>query len=134
MKAIACCIRNRVRQGWHGGNWLAVMEHAAETAGNLFRPAPALDAENRSFLRWIREADDVYFGYNEAQRESGIRDQLSPAQKIAPQASGLEDAVGKAVYWVFIDEPISAWFKEHVLDKAEEHRNTASLGTMFFYE
>jgi hypothetical protein len=136
MKAIACCIRNRARQGWHDGSWLRIMERAWETAGNLPGPHFELDPENRAFLRWLREADDVYFGYDQGGigRTEREREKLGGAQSVPPQASGPEDALKRAVYWAFIDRPLTVWFEGNILHGPSAHRDVANLGTLFFYE
>jgi hypothetical protein len=137
MKAIACCIRNRVRQGWHDSSWLKVMEHAWEYEGNLPTSPVRIDPENSSFLRWLRDADEVYFGYtseNSIGHMARQREKLGGAQAIKPQASGIEEALQRAVYWAFIDRPFTVWFQHNVLHGPDAHRDVGNLGTLFFYE
>jgi hypothetical protein len=123
MISIAYCIRNRVRQGWHNGEWLQVLEHADEVAANPPGPRVVLDAGSRSFQRLIQDIDELYFSsrnYN----QNPSRDQM-PA---------LEEAIGNSCYWAFINRPFTAWFRENVLNRPQDHPQKANMGLLMFYE
>lgn len=140
MKCIAYCIRNRVKQGWHDGQWLTVMEHAEEAAANLAEARIYLDPGNRALQRLIADVDDIYYGSGSAgDQDTGIKGQSSSArpataQKYAPQGGDLEGALGNCCYWARLNEPFTAWFRENVLDQPHEHPMRAQMGMMMFYE
>lgn len=123
MKAIAICMRNRVRQGWHGGDWLQVIERASENAANLPGVKPILQAENRDFQRIIRDIDEVYWNRTDWKKE--------PSRDPMPS---LDEALGNACYWAFLNQPMTPWFREHVLDDPENHPQKTNMGLMMFYE
>lgn len=122
MKAIAICLRNRVRQGWHDGDWLKVIDHADDVAGNAPGPRVFLDSENRSFQVMIRDIDEIYFNRRDWAK--------APSHAAMPS---LDEAIGKCCYWVFLDRPITKWFTERVI-KHPDHKQGGTMGTMMFYE
>lgn len=122
MKGICYVIRNRVRAGWFDGNWITVMEHADEASGNMPAERFYLDLQSRSLQRLFRDIDDIYYG-------GGSGNSWTPEQ-----AADLETAVGKQLYWMFIDRPHNPWFVERILRDPENHPNRAQAGTMMFYE
>jgi hypothetical protein len=127
MRAIGCCLMNRARQGWHGGSLLKVIEEAA--GGNTTQET-RLDPEDRGFLRWIREADEVYFGSNltissEKQQRSG---------NVPAQPASTDEALSRAVYWARIDRPFAAWFEEKIFAEPGTHREALNMGVWAFYE
>lgn len=131
MKAIAYCIRNRVRAGWFDGQWLTVMENAEDAAGNAPSERVLLDPNNRSLQRLVADVDDIYYGGRDGQRAT----QSKPAaQRFAPEGGDLEDAIGKSCYWCKINEPIRPWFKQHIIGQPEEHPNRATMGLMQFFD
>jgi hypothetical protein len=123
MTAICYCIRNRVRQGWHDGEWLKVLENAGDVAANLPGPRVILDADNRSFQRLIQDVDEIYFSRRDFIRE--------PSGDSMP---AMEEAIGNACYWAFVNQPFTAWFKEKIIDDPANHPQKANMGLMFFFE
>jgi hypothetical protein len=121
MKAIACCIRNRVRQGWHDSDWIKVIEGAAEVRANLPGPAVQLDGQEKNFQRLIRDIDEIYFSRRDWQ----------PSGDPMPS---MEEAIGRACYWAFINQPFTTWFLDNVLHQPESHPQRANMGVMFFYD
>ena len=122
MKAIAYCVRNRVRQGWHGGNWLANLENADQYRGNLKGPHIPIDADSRPVQRLVREIDDIYFG---------LRESTNSPQA---QTNGIEDSIGKCCYWLRANEPFSPWFVEKIIHDPDHHPLRMQMGTLYFYE
>lgn len=124
MKAICYCIRNRVRQGWHGGDWIQVLEHLDDARGNVVTgPRMVIDAGNRNFQRLIMEIDEIYFSRRDYERE--------PSNARMPD---LEEAIGKACYWLFINQPVVSWFEDHILKDPKNHPQKANMGLMLFFE
>ena len=128
MKAIAICIRNRVKAGWGDGNWLAVMEESAEHLANLPSDPMRLDPGNRNLQRLAREIDDIYYG-------GGQHADAWIAWRAGQGGEGsLDEALKDAKYWAFVREPMQAWFIERVIHDPENHREAANMGTMLFFE
>lgn len=123
MMAIACCIRNRVRQGWHDGDWMKVIEHAAEVRANLPGPAVALDANDKNFQRLVKDIDEIYFSRRDWRRD--------PSGEAMPS---MEEAIGASCYWAFINQPFTNWFMENVLHDPENHPQRSNMGLMMFYD
>ena len=122
MKAICYCIRNRVRQGWHGGDWMQVLEHADEARGNPWRPY-RIDAGNRNFQRLIMDIDEIYFSRRDYDRE--------PSNAKMPD---LEEAIGKACYWLFLNAPVLPWFEQSILKDPKNHPQKSNMGLMLFFD
>lgn len=123
MRAIACCLRERVRGGWHDGSWLLTMEYADECAAHPWNMAVKLDPNNRAFQRMLSEVDDIFYG----QRGYGVG---------GDDVAGLEESIAehKLKYWCFSNRPVTRWFKEKIAQDAKNHRMMAQMGTMMFYE
>lgn len=120
MKAIAMCVRNRVRQSWHDGDWLKVIDHADDVAGNPPGPRVFLQPDDRSFQVFIRDVDDIYFGRRDWDK--------TPSRAAMPS---LDEAIGKCCYWAFINRPLTPWFKEKIV---ASHKQGATMGTLIFFE
>jgi len=123
MKAIAMCIRNRVRQGWENGDWIRVMERSCDTRANLGRPLAEIDVSDRDFQIMARDVDEIYFSRRDWQKE--------PSRQSMPD---LDEAIGNAVFWGFIDYPFTTWFTEKVIKDQKNHPQKSGMGVMLFYE
>jgi hypothetical protein len=133
MKAIAYCIRNRVKAGWWDGQWLTVMEHAGEIEANELDEPWYLDLNNRALQRLVADIDEIYYGGRTA---GGARVEQAPmvAQRYAAESTDLEEAIGKSVYWAWLNRPFTTWFRENVLEQSHNHPNRAQMGMMVFFE
>jgi len=120
MKAIAMCIRNRVRQGWHEGDWIKVIENADKYRANLHRPAP-IDASDRNFQTLARDIDDIYFSRRDWDKE--------PSHDRMP---GLDEAIGNCCYWAFASQPLTSWFLINIAND-QNHILKTNMGLMMFY-
>jgi hypothetical protein len=130
MKAICYVIRNRVRAGWHDGQWLTVMERAAEVSGNLRGLRVLLDPNSRTLQRLIADVDDIYYRPGLSGREQGN----TTAQAFAAGMDDLGEVLGRSLYWCFINQPMTPWFVEHVIHRPDQHPSRVQMGTMMFYE
>ena len=135
MKAIAYCMRQRLKQGWHDGQWMTAIEHADEYAANLPGPRVYLDPSTRAFQRMVADVDDIYYG---SRYDAGSRDQGQPkqpvAQNFATVSSDLEEALGKSCYWAFLGRPYTRWFTENILNRPADHPMRTQMGLMTFFE
>jgi hypothetical protein len=112
MKGICYVIRNRVKAGWYDGTWFAVLEHHRESAGNEPRDIE-LDASNRILQMMIRDVDDIFYSQG---------------------SDPVEEAIGKCLYWNFIDRPAKQWFRENIIGNEKDHPIRAHIGMALFYE
>jgi hypothetical protein len=134
MKAIAYCLRNQVRAGWHDGEWLRVLEHAEDGDGNLPGPRVYLDPANRALQRLISDIDDIYYGGNRQIGKPAGELRVPSAQRFAAEGGDLEEALGKCCYWCAINKPYKPWFVENILDRPDEHIARPQMGLMMFFE
>jgi hypothetical protein len=112
MKAVCFIIRNRVRKAWHDGNWIEVIEHADEVAGNDATPRPALDVYSRAFQMLMQAVDDIYY---------------------SSASDDVEKVVNEALYYQFVDRPMREWFTEHIIREPTNHARIAHIGTMVLF-
>lgn len=113
MKAVCYVIRNRVRAGWHDGNWIDAVQRADEAAGNLPQPAQKIDVYSRFFQMLLQGIDDIYYGVTGDETES---------------------VVSKALYYQFVDRPLRPEFVEEILRHPESHPRRAHIGTMVLFD
>lgn len=125
MRAIGYCMRARVAQGWHDGNWIAAIEGAEEFRANLPGPRVAIDPEDRRVQLFLREVDDIYFGGS-----SGYGYETGSA---AADGS-MQDSLKDSCYWQMLNEPVTPWFQAHVIDDPENHPIRAQMGLFLFYK
>lgn len=133
MKAVAYCIRNRVKGGWFDGQWLSVMEHAGSTEANKGQEPWYLDPTDRALQRLIADIDEIYYGGGPA---GGRVQEAAPmaAQRFPAEGGDLEAAVGKSFYWVWLNRPFTVWFRQNILERSDIHPLRAQMGLMAFYE
>ena len=138
MKAIAYCIRNRVKAGWFDGQWVTVIEHAEESAANLSNGAHFLDLNNRALQRLVADIDDIYYGGRGQDVSFGGRVEQGkapmPAQRYTAEGGDLEGSLGKSCYWCWINQPFTPWFQTNILDDPDNHNCRVQMGLMAFFE
>lgn len=123
MQAIAMCIRNRVRQGWHDGDWMKAIENAQDYRAHDDIPAGKLESDNRSFQRFIRDIDEIYFSRRDWEKD--------PSRDPMPS---LDEALGKCCYWMFLNRPIRNWFKSAIIENPQSHIQRTQMGLILFFE
>jgi hypothetical protein len=113
MLAVACVMRNRVRAGWHGGDWIANLNAAGEY--QPFAPIePFWVLTNPNFRRVLQEIDDVHTGVFEDAYTSGGLFYLD---------SGLLQS----------GRDLRAWFSEKILKDAANHPRIAQVGNLYIF-
>jgi hypothetical protein len=131
MKAIAYIVRNRVKAGWFDGQWLTVIEHSWESAGNLAKKRALLDPSNRIFQRFVADIDDIYYG---AGRPTRVIHETPTAQRFAADGGELEAATSSALFWAWLDRPYTPWFNENILGQSRSHPMRAQMGLLAFFD
>jgi hypothetical protein len=106
MLAVAQVLRNRVFAGW--GDWLEVVQRAPEKRATIYPPHMSeLRSGNVRVL--LNKIDDVY------------------------TKADAEDLTAGALFYVEPGFPVAEWFKTEVLDRPDEHRRTAHVGPVWFF-
>jgi hypothetical protein len=113
MKAVCYVIRNRVRAGWYDGDWLSVMEHAHEPAGNEPTTHAPIDINNRNFQALMRDVEDIYY---------------------ATAEDDTTRAVGSSLYFQHIDRPPRQWFIDNIVRPSANHRRVTHIGSIVFFD
>lgn len=119
MKAICYCLRNRVREGW--GEWIDVIESADETRANEPLEPVRLDTASRAYQRLLHDVDDIYFGHRSDYSE-GMTLEDSLCEQGTPY-----------FYWLFLNRPMSQWFKDNIASQKANHPSSATMGLMVFF-
>jgi hypothetical protein len=133
MKAIAYCVRNRVKAGWHDGQWLTVLEYSEEAAANMPSTRVILDPANRILQRLIADIDDIYYG-TPAGDPNRIKNMIPTAQRFAADGGTLEQTLHACCYWCWLNQPFTPWFQANIIDQPEYHPHRVQLGLMAFFE
>jgi hypothetical protein len=132
MKAICYAMRNRVRAGWHEGDWVMCMENASEHSADSPGCAPRIpiNPQARPFQMLLQSIEDIWHG-SRPQPQGGWG-----AEKVDPDAQGnsLEAAIGTSLYWVHIRRPIRPWFVENIIRDQKNHPERTSLGMWRFHK
>lgn len=114
MLAVAQVIANRVKAGWHGGDWLKVIATAGEYRGTL--PTPnytKVDPRNGNFRELMRQIDDVYYG--------------------TADDSAVNTRQGKSLYYAELHNINRPWFQEQILSDQTSHPRIAKVGQLTFF-
>lgn len=140
MRAVCFVLRNRVKVGWSGSSWLAVLEAAHltaaghEGAGAELSTGSGLNgagvASDRLLQLIVRDVDDIYLGqesYDDPVRivvcgDDVVRGKPMVAAKLRP-----------ALYYSFVDRQPRPWFVENIIRRAEEHPQAGQIGKMMLY-
>ncbi len=108
MLAVANVIRNRVAQGWSGGDWMDVLDAEDAYIGTEYAPEKTKlrDMNVRVFLQRL---DDVYTGSEEDNTEG-------------------------AVFYCELHKVTRQWFRENVLQRRADHPMVAQVGQVAFFK
>lgn len=114
MLAVAQVIYNRVKAGWQGGDWLRVIDTAAEYRGTT--PAQEnvhVDPHDGNFRELMRKIDDVYYG--------------------TADDSNVNTRSGKSLYYAELHNINRDWFTQHILSDHDSHPRLAKVGQLTFF-
>lgn len=111
MLAAAFVIRNRVKAGWHGGDWLEVMgNHYSFSAEETPAGAGELpDVRETNFRILMQKIDDVFSGM------------------------ATDKMTDEALYYAELHNVTREWFAINILKKREEHPMVAQVGPVAFF-
>jgi hypothetical protein len=137
LRAILFILRNRVKSGWGGGSWLAVVEAAGETSGHLaIEPSgdfqspdhPIAQSSDRLLLMIVRDVDDIYLGQESF--DDPVRQVCSRDAEFASGRGpvGMKKDWHPVLYYSFVDRPARPWFVESIIRKPQEHPQVGQVG------
>jgi hypothetical protein len=111
MIAVAFVIRNRVKAGWHGGDWLDVMSNhytfSAEAQAASAQELP--DVRETHFRVVLQKIDDLFAGMM------------------------VDKMTEEALYYAELHNITREWFTINILRKPEEHPRIAQIGPVTFF-
>jgi hypothetical protein len=113
MLAIAFVLRNRVEAGWHGGDWLRVIEDAPKQRGNIPPPLVGLSLRDYNIKEFLRQIDDVYSGA----AENDLTD--------------TDDT--HALYYAVLHTLTDEWFISNIARNHSSHPKIATVGLTSFF-
>lgn len=114
MLAVAQVLANRVSAGWMGGDWLRVIDTAANYRGTV-QPTHIglMDPREGNFRELMRRVDDVYHG--------------------TADDSNVNNESGKSLYYAEMHNINREWFTEQILSDQESHPRLATVGQLTFF-
>lgn len=129
MLAVAFTIRNRVRAGWYGGDWLQVLSHHQEYAATLALPSQTLpDIRVYSINALLQEITGIVNGT----REDNITIKRDEYATFRPGSRPV------ALYYGHTDKIDNPWFLEEICrakndDGTMRHERVANMATLTFW-
>jgi hypothetical protein len=112
LKLMALVLRNRVKAGWHGGDWLKVIERAGDASAYVL---PAMVDESYpelgdpSVQRFLWEVDKVYEGTAE------------------------DKITGGGLWWCELNKVDRSWFLENICRKPDQHPRVSQAVNITLY-
>ena len=124
MCAVAFTIRNRIRAGWYGGNWIDVLSNLDKASAKLEPPTTEIpDTRPFAIMSFMQTIDNIFSGAQE--------DNITIKQGGEVQSMGIK--VPLAMYWGRLDQITNPWFLENIVRKPEQHQRIAQVGQLFFF-
>lgn len=111
--AIAQTLKNRVDEGWCGGDWLSVIHTAPDFVGTVRENRPSVEPRDLNFRRILQSIDDIYYGL----ANSPVND----------------DQGQKALYYAELHNINRDWFTETIARDPENHPMIAKVGQLNFF-
>lgn len=128
-KAVAFCVRNRVRAGWHGGDWSQVLSnHKSWSADTEPLRSFIPDPRQPDFRILLQDITNIFTG----QAEDNItiaQDSMTNYLKIG----NLSAAPPPALYFCRLNEISNDWFLTEIVRKTDSHKRIATVGTLTFF-
>lgn len=121
MLACAFTIRNRVKAGWFGGDWIQVLSHHKEKAADLTPfPEELPDPKIRSVRFLLHEVTGIFSGA----RQDDITVSGQSVLSVAPPV---------ALYYGHLDRVTNDWFLNSICRDYENHQRIATVGALTFF-
>ena len=111
--AIAQVIKNRVDAGWHGGDWMKVIDTAPEYVGTIRENRPQIEPRDVLFRKILLGIDDVYYG--------------------TADDGDVNNDEYKSLYYAELHKVNRQWFLDNVVNDLESHPRIAKVGQFDFF-
>jgi spore germination cell wall hydrolase CwlJ-like protein len=112
MTAVGLVVANRVRAGWNGGDWCAVMAAHNQFSSMVIEGDPNTirwpDTRDPKFQLVLGKVDTIYDGTE-------------------------YDTTDGALYYANLSTMNSAWFRTNIVAKPEEHPRVGTVGAQTFF-
>lgn len=105
--AIAHVLKNRVDAGWHGGDWMRVIETAGSQVGTVYEAEP-VNLRVPQVRQFLIRADDIFRGDE-------------------------EDFIAGALYYCELHDLNREWFRENITSQIADHPRIATVGLVAFF-
>jgi hypothetical protein len=131
MLAIACVLFNRRKKGWHGGNWVQILNHAGDVSALEPHPRKIADLASPPIRRLLQQVDDIYTGmFNDDLTGVPMAKDPITGSVRAGQVGGLYflDAM-----WQERGETLRPWFQEKILGDQANHPRIAQVGMLYIF-
>jgi hypothetical protein len=134
--ALACAftIRNRLRAGFYGSDWIALLSHHQDYAASSVSPQYDLpDPRNYAFNQLLQQIDGIFAGTTE--------DDITAPSKLFSggpvgqvEHSFAQPSPPPALYYGRLNDiNIREWFLESISRNTEQHRLIATVGSLSFF-
>ena len=125
MRGIAFVIRNRVRAGWHGGDWIQVLSHHDDWSARIEPPKAGLpDTRSFAFMSFLQQLDPIFSG--------AVEDDVT-VKRDGEWKQVLSAPVPPALYYARLNEISNEWFLTNISRRPEQHQRIAQVGQLFFF-
>jgi len=122
MLGVAFVIRNRIRAGWWGGDWLQILAHHKEWAATEKPYSDELpDPRNFAFRAILQEVNGIFSG-------ARVDDIL-----VTVTNSILSVPPPPALYYGRINDDLRPWFLESISRNHDQHKIVAQIGLLHFW-
>ena len=111
--AVAQVLKNRVDAGWHGGDWMKVIETAPEYVGTEQENPPEINPRDPLFRQILLSIDDVYYG--------------------TADDGDVNNEDFKSLYYGVLHNINRPWFRDNILSDLESHPRIAKVGQFDFF-
>jgi hypothetical protein len=115
--AVAQVIANRVKAGWHGGDWRKVLLDAPKTRGTIYSQPFEYDTRESAFRQILTLIDDVYYG-------------IADSSNVNVEG---EEGTIPALYYCVLHNANNVWFKANILNDQKSHPRIAVVGQLTFF-
>jgi hypothetical protein len=127
MLGIAFVIRNRVRAGWYGGDWLQILSHHHEWSGNLNeeKTIQLPDPRVLSFMMLLQQMDGIFSG--------AADDSITIKRDGVASTISLNGPPPVALYYARLDKVNNDWFLDNISRCPDKHPMIAQVGLVSFF-
>lgn len=136
MLGIAHVIRNRVRQGWEGGDWLRLIQKTNIHSASLpeEHDTTSLPDIHDGDFRWlIQQVEQMYSGFSPDVTGGANTRDLGSSRYDALHRPAPVDIPKGALYYCDLNKITRDWFTEKIVREKEQHPRTLECYPITFF-